>query len=83
VAKDKKIEELSGVIRGLESKVYALENMKTNKNVENLKNEVAIQDAKIADLEARIEEYSNIHKVNAFGLCALKEHKNDEENNWR
>lgn len=73
VAQDKKIEELSKVIRVLEN---------GDPDDRELFNwQLAQKDKEIESLEARIEEYTNIHKVNAYGLCALKEQeiKNEEE----
>ncbi len=73
VAKDKKIEELSEVIRVLENG--------DPEDRELFNWQLAQKDKEIESLEARIEEYTNIHKVNAYGLCALKEQelKNEEE----
>lgn len=73
VAKDKKIEELSEVIRVLEN------GDPEDRELFNWK--LAQKDKEIESLKARILEYTNIHKVNAYGLCALKEQelKNEEE----
>ena len=76
VAKDEKINELYGEIRKLnegDPKVNELHEW-----------QLAQKDKEIESLEARIEEYTNIHKVNAYGLCALKEQgfQNDQNSGW-
>jgi len=85
--KDEKIEEQRVLIAALESKVSALESLKIPEEltgqIETKDREIKRLEDKITDLEARIAEYANIHKVNAYGLCALKELERNEENNWR